>query len=99
MEAFTTWLITFILTVVPYGACMEPACAETREDYEQRITEIITSASAVVSDPAEPLLYGGELGPQESLVHVVSVAHHESMGFRRDVDEGRLLGDHGPVAA
>lgn len=95
MEAFITWLIAFILTAVPYGACMEPACAETQDQYEQRIAEIVDSAASVVFDVDEEPLYGGPQGRYESLVHVMSVAHHESMGFRRDVDDGRLRGDKG----
>lgn len=70
---------------------------ESPEAGEARYQGIATAIDEVVSDPAEPPLFGGRQGRAHTAMLLAAISWHES-GWRRDVDLGVgpfARGDHG----
>jgi len=86
------WIVTLLVAVAPpVSRCY----GEAQDHYEQRLSEIVDAAAASVFDLNEERLVGGEWGYELSLMRVLAVASHESMGFNERVDDGRQRGDSG----
>jgi len=89
------WIVTLLVAVAPpVSRCY----GEQPDQYKQRLTEIVDAATATVFDLNEERLVGGEWGYELSLMRMLAVASHESMGFNEHVDDGRQRGDSGASA-
>jgi len=70
------------------------AHAETQEETRARYEAIVHDAVAVAYDEAEVPLFPGPQGRAQTALLMLAVASLES-GYRRIVDDGTKLGDHG----
>ncbi len=78
-----TWLVAAMFAWTP-----------AKEEARPRYTEIASDLIAVVYDPEEKPLFGGDDGRARTALLLASIAAHEST-FRSDVEEGRARGDGG----
>ncbi len=91
MHSLVTYLVAAMLAWVPMRA---HAPLESAEDGLARYESIATDAATVAMDENEEALFGGPAGRSETALLMLSIASYES-SFRRAVDDGTQLGDHG----
>lgn len=92
MQTMIAWIVTFLVSVAPpVSRCY----GEAEDQYEARLHSIVQSAASVAFDLTEERLESGEWGYEMSLMRMLAVASHESMGFNERVDNGQLRGDKG----
>lgn len=92
VDSMLAWIVLFLVSVAPPVARVE---LEGQASYTARVKAIVETAAMVVYDPAEPRVHKGPWGLERSLMLTLAVGYHESMGFRREVDNGTIKGDHG----
>ncbi len=84
IELVTTWLVGAMIAWVP------PTHDADRVRYES----IARDLAAVAFDANEPSAFAGDDGRAKTALLMASIASFES-GYRADVDDGRVTGDHG----
>jgi hypothetical protein len=84
LERVTLWLVGAMIAWVP---------TRTPAD-EARYASIARDLATVVLDPTEEPAFTGEDGRARTALLLASIASWES-GYRADVDDGRVKGDHG----
>ncbi len=89
MPDLVSYLVAAMTAWVPLHAH-----AETKDDTRARYEAIAQDAVMVAFDEAEAPLFPGPTGRTETALLMLSVASFES-SFKRSVDEGTRLGDHG----
>jgi hypothetical protein len=89
MPDLATYLVTAMSAWVPLHAH-----AEQQEDTRARYEAIARDAVEVAYDEAEAPLFPGPQGRAETALFMLAIASFES-GFRKSVDDGTRLGDHG----
>lgn len=88
MNAFMTWLLTFMTTVAPTNRPQwYPDAKETQQEADSRYASIATDIQSVVYRPDITPLFSGPNGRAKSATVVLGIMTYES-GFRRDVDLG-----------
>lgn len=95
MQAFLAYLLGLLLAARPSGHALDLGCAEPTDVYAARVALHIDAAAAQVYSIDAPPLVTGPWAREQSLVHVLAVAHHESYGWCRAVVLGQRRGDHG----
>jgi hypothetical protein len=84
LELVTTWLVGAMMAWVP------PLHDSDRTRYEAIAKDVV----AVVYDEHEAPAFTGEMGRAKTALLMLAIASFES-SYRADVDDGRVLGDHG----
>ena len=95
MQEFIAWLVTFLVSVRPSGHLHDAACQQPDDEYRASVAHQVDSAASVVFDEEESTIVRGPMALERSLVDVLAVAHHESMGWCKAVLTGERKGDHG----
>ncbi len=84
LELVAAWLVGAMVAWVP------PQHEVDRDRYDSIAHDVV----AVAFDKTEEPVFAGELGRAKTALLMASIASFES-GFRADVDDGRVTGDHG----
>jgi len=95
LPSLLAYLLTMLVAARPSGHIHDRACWEAPGEYEARVARHIDAAAAQVYSIDEAPLVGGPWAREQTLVHVLAVASHESYGWCRAVDEGTRTGDRG----
>jgi hypothetical protein len=91
MESFVTYLLAAMVAWVSPSMQKQH---EPPEDAQARYEAIARDVAAVVLDEDETPIFSGPGGRARTGLLLLSVASYESY-FRKDVDDGTRLGDHG----
>jgi len=86
VERLAMWLVSAMLSWSPP--------IKLTETEQSRYQAIARDVAAVAFDSNEKPLFDGEDGRAKTALLMASIASFES-GFRADVDDGRVKGDHG----
>ena len=84
LELVATWLVSAMVAWVPLQRDAD------RARYDSMAKDIV----AVAFDETEEPVFAGDLGRAKTALLTASIASFES-GYRADVDDGRITGDHG----
>lgn len=95
VPSLLAFLLTLLIQARPSGHTWDPGCQEPAQDYAARVARHIDTAAARVYSIEEPTITAGPWAREETLVQLLAIAHHESQGFCRAVDEGKRTGDRG----
>ena len=91
MENLVTYLLAAMLAWIPSSV---QKSLENSENAQARYEAIARDVASVALDPDETPIFGGPGGRARTALLLLSVASFESY-YRKDVDEGTRLGDHG----
>jgi hypothetical protein len=89
VETLSAWLLTAMVAFSPPQAQREGEAAAL-----VRYGEMAQDFARVALDETESSLFEGEIGRPETALLMAAVASYES-GYRSDVDQGTVKGDHG----
>ena len=89
ISALATYLVAAMTTWVPPKSHPEGASIAT-----ERYRSIATDIATLAMDENEKPVFAGDNGRVQTALLMAAIASYES-GYRADVDEGRVRGDHG----
>jgi hypothetical protein len=91
MDSLVGYLVAAMIGWVPLHAHTP---SESVDDVQARYESIARDVVSVAFDEAESPVFSGPEGRTQTALLMLSIASYES-GYRKKVDDGRGLGDHG----
>ena len=94
MNILSTWILSVMLSIAPIEK-LAPVYHETPESMKARYEQIAADMASSIN--SQPKLFSTDDAEKDAVKEaalLTSIAFHES-NFRKDVDEGKVRGDHG----